>query len=59
MAQGVEDLALPLQQVGLLLWLWFDPWPRNFHTLKMQPKQNKIMLIRKENNSISIEAYKL
>ena len=27
MAQWVEDPKLSLQQLGLLLWLGFDPWP--------------------------------
>ena len=30
-AQWAEDLALSLQQLGLLLWYGFGPWPRNFH----------------------------
>ena len=30
MAQQVKDLALSLQQLGLLLLRGFDPWPRNF-----------------------------
>ena len=29
----VEDLAWSL------LWLRFDPWPRNFHKLQVQPKK--------------------
>ena len=28
-----------------LLWLGFDPWPRNFHILQAQPKQNETLLI--------------
>ena len=31
--QGVKDLALSLQQLRSLLWLQFDPWPRNFHKI--------------------------
>ena len=34
MAQWVKGLAL------LVLWLKFDPWPRNFCTLQAQPKNN-------------------
>ena len=37
MAQWVKDLALSLQQLGLLLWPRFDPWPRNFHMLWVPP----------------------
>ena len=29
--QWVKDLALSLQQLGLLLSQGFSPWPRNFH----------------------------
>ena len=29
--QGVKDLMLSLLRPWLLLWLRFDPWPRNFH----------------------------
>ena len=32
---GSAGLAL------LLLWRGFDPWPRNFHMLKAQPKKKK------------------
>lgn len=31
--QGVKDLALLLQWLGLLLWYRFDPWNRNFDML--------------------------
>ena len=34
-AQWVKNLALSL------LWLGFDPWPRNFHLLKSWPNINK------------------
>ena len=30
-AQQVKDLALSLQQLALLLWCGFNPWPVNFH----------------------------
>ena len=33
--QWVEDLVLPQ------LWLGFNPWPRNFHMLQMQPKKER------------------
>ena len=39
MVQWVKDPALSLQQLRLLLWLGFDPWPRNFHRLRMWPKK--------------------
>ena len=32
-AQHVKDPALSPQQLGLLLWRGFDPWPGNFHVL--------------------------
>ena len=32
MAQWIKHPALlSLQQLGSLLWLRFDPWPRDFH----------------------------
>ena len=37
MVQWVQDLALSLQHLGLLLWHGFNPWPRNFHMPQMQP----------------------
>ena len=30
-AQWVKDLALSLQELGLLLWCRFDPWPEYLH----------------------------
>ena len=30
-AQGAKDPVLSLQQLGLLLWHVFSPWPGNFH----------------------------
>ena len=38
----VEDPALSLQHLGLLLWREFDPWPRNFHMPWAQPPKNCI-----------------
>ena len=35
MAQGVKDSVLSLQRSR------FDPWPRNFHVLWVQPKKKK------------------
>ena len=32
-AQQVKDPALSLQQLELLLWRRFDPWPSDFHML--------------------------
>ena len=37
-AQRVKDPVLSLQQLGLLLWHGFDPWPQNFHMLWAWPK---------------------
>ena len=36
--QWIEDLALSLLWLWLLLWDRFDPWSRNFYV----PKDNKI-----------------
>ena len=36
--QWVKDLALSLQQLRLLLWCGFDPWPGNFYMLQVWPK---------------------
>ena len=42
MAQWVRDPSLSLLlQLRSLLWHWFDPWPRNFHRLRAQPKKKK------------------
>ena len=41
MAQQVKDLVLSLQQLGLLLWYRFDPWPGNFHMPWLWPKKKK------------------
>ena len=43
-AQWIKDPALSLQQLRLLLWLRFSPWPENFYILQVQPKgQNNNM----------------
>ena len=39
MAEQVNDLALSLQWLGLLLWWRFDPWPGNFHMPWVWPKK--------------------
>ena len=39
--QWVEDPVLSLQQLRLLLWYRFDPWPGNFHMPRSRPKKNK------------------
>ena len=41
MAQWVKDLVLSLQWLGLVLWLGFNPGPRNFCMPWMQPKNPK------------------
>ena len=38
MVQQVKDLVLSLQQLGVLLWRGFDPWPVNFYIPRMWPK---------------------
>lgn len=39
MAQGVKYLALLLLWLWLLHWHRFDPWARNFHVPRAQPKK--------------------
>ena len=41
MAQPVKDPALSLQWLGSLLWLKFEPWPRNFHMPQATQKKKK------------------
>ena len=41
MGQCVKDLVLSLHQPESLLWLRFDPWPRNFSIPQGQPKKKK------------------
>ena len=41
MTQQVRDLALSRLWLGSLLWHKFDPWPRNFHMPRLQPKKKK------------------
>ena len=38
MAQKVEDPVLQWQELGLLLWHGFSPWPGNFHMIKSTAK---------------------
>ena len=44
-----DGLALSLLWLGLLLWLWFNPWPRNF--CMPQPKEEEKK--KKKQNSES------
>ena len=46
MAQQVKDPALSQQQLGLLLWRRFDPWPRKFHMPQAWPKEKKGKLLK-------------
>ena len=39
--QWSKDLALPQLWCRAQLWLGFDPCPRNFNTLQLQPKKKK------------------
>ena len=39
MVQWVKDPALSLQQLGLLLWREFDPWPGNFQMPQFRPRK--------------------
>ena len=41
MVQQVKDLALLQLCHRLQLWLGFDPWPKYFHMLWVQPKKKK------------------
>ena len=41
MAKRLKDLALSLQWLGLLVWLGFDPWPKNFHMPQLWPNKIK------------------
>ena len=43
MAQRIKDVALSRQQLGLLLWHGFDPWPRELlHVTGMAGKKKKM-----------------
>ena len=49
MTQWIKDLTLSLLWLRLLLWRRFNPWPRNFHTPWVQPKQaNKKKKVKRE-----------
>ena len=39
----VKDPALSVLWLWWLLWRGLDPWPRNFHTLWVQPEKKKVM----------------
>lgn len=43
MAQWVKDLVLSLQQLGMLLWHGFHPWPGTFHMPWVQPKKKLLV----------------
>ena len=45
LAQWVKDPALAPQQLRLLLWHRFDPWPKKFHMLWAQPKERERALL--------------
>ena len=42
LAQRIKDPMLSLQWLGWLLWHGFNPWPRNFHTPRVRPKESYI-----------------
>ena len=42
MAQQVKNLDLSLQQLVLLLYCRFYPWPGNFHVPLVWPKKKKL-----------------
>ena len=39
--QWVKDPVLPWFWYRSQLWLWFDPWPRNFHMPQVRPLKKK------------------
>ena len=41
LAQWVKDLVLSLQQLELLPWHGFDPWPGNFHMPQTRPQKRQ------------------
>ena len=41
-AQWVKDPVLSLQWLRSLLWRGFNPWPGNFHMLRVQPRKKRI-----------------
>ena len=44
MAQWIEDLALLLLWLGLLLWRGFDSWPRDVCMLGAWPKKINLII---------------
>ena len=50
---GVKDSALSPLWLRLLLWLGFDPWPRNFGMLQAQPGKQKTKQTNKQKNNCS------
>ena len=44
MAWWVKNLVESLLWLGLLLWLWFNPWPRNFCMLEGMVKKKKAII---------------
>ena len=44
MVQWLNDLALSLLCLWLLLWRGLDSWPENFHLLGVWPKKRKRIL---------------
>ena len=44
MAQQVENLALSLLWLRLLLWRRFNPWPRNFCMPRVQSKNKRVFI---------------
>ena len=51
----MKDLVLSLLWLGSLLWLEFDPWPRNFCMLWVPPRKINIVYFNARNfNAVSI-----
>ena len=55
MTQWVKDPALSLQQLGLLLWCRFDPWPGNLHMPQVWPPQKRVSIITLFTIRIGVE----
>ena len=59
LVQWVKDLVLSMQQLGLLLWHKFDPWPRNFHMPQVWPKKKKKKERKKERKEMLLYSGKI
>ena len=51
--QQVKDPMLSLQQLGVLLWHGFDPWPGNLHMPQVWPNKVKQNTVKKKKKSFA------